>query len=148
MFSEKMDLNFNLLNIVDVMGFRLHYMDLILANSTVSAENSCIMWNKCVNDSYGKMSYTVYLANDDGSVRSVKKWASPHRLMFAVVYDCLHLLDSPHYKTREISHICHHGKCVNPEHLEIETHAQNGDRDKCKHKISCQDHDPPCILPV
>jgi len=57
----------------------------------------------------------------------------------------------------QVSHLCHHGECVNPVHLALETREQNLDRNKCQGWTwircphgelfnPCQ-HNPQCLLP-
>jgi hypothetical protein len=57
----------------------------------------------------------------------------------------------------EASHWCHHPKCINPQHIFVETRKLNRDRNRClgHTKIRCKcgevinpcKHNPPCILP-
>ena len=44
----------------------------------------------------------------------------------------------------EISHCCHHGGCVNPQHLEHEKHDINMDREKCRRARKCGGHTSSC----
>lgn len=61
----------------------------------------------------------------------------------------------------EVSHLCHQTKCLQPEHVCVETAREHDDRDACKGKeivIACFGnhqatrnpctHEPPCILPI
>jgi hypothetical protein len=59
----------------------------------------------------------------------------------------------------QVSHLCHHGECVNPAHLLLETAAQNRARNICQgwtylvcpcgcnHRFNPCHHQPQCILP-
>jgi len=60
------------------------------------------------------------------------------------VYGMTQLL--AHYKLDEIdlSHICHHGGCLNPDHLSFEpTSINTQERKICFHKGSCTGHIDP-----
>ena len=49
----------------------------------------------------------------------------------------------------EISHLCHKTDCINLSHLNMEPHAVNMQRQKCKEQRSCTMHGvhPACIFP-
>ena len=40
----------------------------------------------------------------------------------------------------DISHCCHHSRCVNPDHLSHEPHDINIDRERCREVGSCCGH--------
>ena len=40
----------------------------------------------------------------------------------------------------DISHCCHHSRCVNPDHLSHEPHDINRDRERCREAGSCYGH--------
>lgn len=61
-------------------------------------------------------------------------------------------------KSSEVSHLCHHGNCVNPEHLILESAEMNRSRNKCigwtwipcphcNGRFNPCPHNPKCILP-
>lgn len=133
-------------NMVNKTAFRLKIMDIILNGSDTSGGYyACMPWQKCPNKGYGHMSYTYYIRDFDGTIVPDKGYTAPHRLMFAVVYDLLYLLD-PINKYKAVSHVCHTPKCVNPLHLEMEDKKTNDSRTVCKNQGHCTSHEPQCIL--
>lgn len=45
---------------------------------------------------------------------------------------------------KTVSHLCHDHRCVNPEHLVLETLQYNQARNVCEGPAGCS-HDPPCL---
>jgi len=66
-----------------------------------------------------------------------------HRLRYLVHVEQLKL---PH--GLEVSHLCHEPLCVAPEHLTLESHSVNGQRQACAARSKCCGHDnvPNCIF--
>jgi hypothetical protein len=59
-------------------------------------------------------------------------------------------LEGPWPDGYTVSHLCHERRCVNPDHLELETMHINNERNKCVFRGSCEDRHigfPPCLLP-
>lgn len=50
------------------------------------------------------------------------------------------------HKRYTVSHLCHGGKCVNPDHLVLESLAVNKSRNVCPGQPRCN-HTPQCIQP-
>ena len=47
----------------------------------------------------------------------------------------------------EASHLCHTPKCININHIRLETHAENQSRQTCNlYGVCVGEHDPECIL--
>jgi hypothetical protein len=131
--------------IVDTEEFCAHYMAILFKNCTLNHDSECLIWQKCTNNEYGHMSYTVRIREIDTSITTVKRYITPHRLMFAIATNSLYLLQKEHANT-EISHLCHQPLCCNISHLEAESKALNNSRTKCKNARVCHDHDPKCIF--
>lgn len=132
-------------NMINQDQFRRKMMDIILKHCDSRDYYGCMPWADCKNRAYGHMSYTYQIIDYYGKIASDQGYTAPHRLMFAVVYNQLHLLD-PSNRHIQVSHICHTPTCCNPLHLEIEDKKLNGSRTKCKAEGKCTTHDPPCIL--
>lgn len=145
------NMDFNTLNIQNSSEFRQHYIYIILrkCNINIKSEQECYLWDGCLNDDYGHMSYTYKVLDENDNRTSEKHYTTPSRLMFACTFDSLYLLD-PDFKHKEVSHTCHTPRCCNPLHLELETGTQNGSRTICKKgsrsNKQCLIHDPPCIF--
>ena len=84
---------------------------------------------------YGTMSVTFPGDHKSKSMRV-------HRLMYMVHNNKFNLQSDLH-----VSHICHHRRCVNPEHLVLEAAQTNAERNFCKNNGIClATHVPHCIL--
>jgi hypothetical protein len=65
-----------------------------------------------------------------------------HRALYMCHYKNLHLPAA-----LDVSHICHMTKCVNIDHLVLESHVTNMERLECKNDGKCSmKHRPPCIF--
>ena len=125
--------------------FRAKYIARVTKNCTKVDVDSCYIWNLARNKDYGHMSYSYYLL-EDGVETYYKRWAPPHRVIFACTFDCLFLLN-PDFKHLEISHLCHTKLCCNPQHLELETGKENKKRSKCSQLANCDPQKHPTLEP-
>lgn len=67
---------------------------------------------------------------------------SVHRLAYMVFHGVTELPSD-----KEVSHLCHKPRCIEPSHLCLEKHESNADRITCNLQGICtQNHDPPCII--
>jgi hypothetical protein len=86
--------------------------DRLVANTVLEHEDnpqSCWLWAGHAGDRYPKLCVRI-----DGQPRNVYA----HRTMLEEVHDVLF----PH---DEAGHLCGNPRCVNPDHLEIQTRAHN-----------------------
>lgn len=84
----------------------------LVANTTLAQpdnEGSCWLWMGHARDYYPKVCVRV-----NGKPRNIYA----HRLMLEEVLDCTF----PH---DEAGHLCGNPRCINPDHLEVQTHVHN-----------------------
>lgn len=106
-------------------------------------EFACIVWEGYV-DKYG---YGVQYVNWPTEGR---KREGAHRLAYMIRHK-ISRNDMPSVDNNnnriECSHLCQNKLCVNPDHIILETHAQNQDRIHCKGQGFCAKcHEPHCLL--
>lgn len=140
--------DFNTLKIIDIVNFKMKYLTRILDKCSINTEddNACMLWQRALDpDGYGKLAYRYKTVSEDGTITKHRGDGRCHRMIFALTYDSLYLLD-PQYKHIDVSHICHTPACCNPLHLETEHGHQNGSRTSCRRQqwTPCPHH-PPCI---
>lgn len=96
---------------------RTHTLDSLKA-LTITDLNGCWVWQgTCRSNQYG---VTVY--------KGVQ--TTTHRVMYQIVHG---LLGSD----MEIDHLCNNRKCINPDHLEAVSHAENMERARQK-RTTCR----------
>jgi len=99
-----------------------------------SFNKGCWKWNGCqtAGGRYGKMTVTI---------QGVAKSMGAHRASYMAYEECIDLPD-------DVSHCCHEGLCVNPDHLSHEHHLINSEREICRRKGQCTLHTgyKPCIF--
>lgn len=111
-------------------------------NSSKIQANGCVVWDgsKTSNGFYGNKRVTW----PDGT-RETKK---VHQLIMITKLLTREIPKyNPNHVKMEISHLCQVSLCVNPGHLELETHGQNCERKHCQLQNVCtKGHTPHCIL--
>ncbi len=111
--------------------FYVKYKNKIAENSDLSANGHCAMWTKAKKPSgYGIIKYKN---PHDNAWRTMHV----HRLSF-LVNRRIELNDLQGY---DISHLCHNKLCTNAQHLSLETHKINRDREICVNRTVCTGHD-------
>ena len=123
-------------------------LDRLLARCLVDEVTGCMFWQGAL---WSGSRYGMCWHKPPGQQR--KRWRV-HRLVYA-----LHLAlenNSPdltlpthnnHQEPIEISHLCHSPLCLNINHLTLETHSTNMDRELCRHQGFCTaNHQPPCLI--
>lgn len=112
----------------------------LLSNSSVQGPHSCyVCYLGGGNQTYPTMSVSY-------PWKPGRKTVLCHRLTYMLYTNNF---DLP--KGMEISHRCHEKHCVNPEHLSLEPHGVNMDRQICRDILPvkrCKKHSPymDCIL--
>ena len=111
--------------------------------------DDCIMWTgaRAGLSGYGciRNPLCTYFPSQSTFVRV-------HRLAYAVFND-LYTFEIPSLDAfgdrLDVSHICHHKLCINPEHLVLEKHVDNGSRQTCLALGACSRNHPigvDCII--
>jgi len=99
--------------------------------------NGCRLWlGGPVKGTYGQTSARLPLER-------CKKTQWVHRLSWLVANEAVRLPEG-----KEVSHLCHNGRCVEPAHLVAEVHEVNSSRRDCKGKKCSEKHTPYCISQV
>ena len=110
----------------------------ILLNSVPAPNSHCIIWtgNLTSNRLYGLLSYRDPETN-------IWKKKHVHRLALMVK---LRSMTIP--KELDASHLCHNSLCVNADHLSLEPHSINNNRQCCKGYGHCIGHGdfPDCMM--
>lgn len=107
------------------------YQYRILENSSVCPENEiCRIWQGPLtkNKKYGLISY-----KDPSDMKWKKKHA--HRLSYIVFTKNLEIISD-----FDCSHLCHNSLCVNVNHLSMEPHFINNNRQHCLNSNLCYGH--------
>lgn len=104
----------------------------LLENSAMAPNGACTVWQGATKGSlpgnYGVINIT--LQNGKRTVMNV------HRV--AKCIEERKLID----KQFDVSHLCHNKVCINVEHLSIEPHCVNNNRQNCRSKGFCSEHKP------
>lgn len=127
-------------NIPNIVQFRAKYLDIIMRQCKPAETTRCLEWQGALNGLYSHISYSYRIS----PYKTLKKYTSAHRLLFALCTDSIYLLDKS-YSYINVSHICHNPKCCNLEHLEAEPIDINNNRKICLNSGLCTHHDPPCM---
>ena len=100
--------------------------------------DTCVYWRGRISSSgYGLQ--TVYWPEEG---RKVEK---AHRV--ALMADRKQTRSQFPRDSVECSHLCHHKLCVNPQHLVLESHSVNQERNHCQSQGLCsKSHLPWCII--
>ena len=126
------------------LGYR-NYFEPMSSNDT-----NCFIVNKATNRKDGYVKCKV-----KGSDR---KEYYAHHLILLLIPDKRKDLKKVYNSNYQVSYLCHNKRCINPDHLMIETITMNQKRNACNgqksmhcnhcnHKVSRCTHHPPCILP-
>ena len=119
-------------------AFFQNLSDKIFLNSVLAHNSDCRIWTGSVtsNGLYGLLSYR------DPETNTWKK-KHVHRLALMVK---LRSLTIP--KELDASHLCHNSLCVNADHLNLEPHSINNNRQCCRGYGSCIGHGdfPGCMM--
>ncbi len=118
--------------------FYRKYEEKLNEGSVISHNQFCRIWSKAKNlQGYGVIKY-------QSPIDHSWKTTNVHRLSF-VVFNRKSFQD---INNMEISHLCHNKLCILKEHLCIETHAENRERDICVNRSLCKNHGnrPDCLL--
>ena len=124
-----------------VVGFNMDefyakYTEKLNANYII--ENACKKWTGSLtqNGKYGVISY-----KDPVDL----KWKKRHSHRFAIMIRDRNL-NIP--LNMDCSHLCHNSRCINTDHLSIEPHAINNNRQHCVNSNICLGHFefPNCLL--
>jgi hypothetical protein len=113
----------------------------VLERSHPSATNECRIWDfsRTDNRKYGQTRYKHPITHQWKTINA-------HRL----AYMCHNqILEIP--KGHDCSHICHNTLCVNPDHITLELHGINNNRQHCVHLGYCMENHgdlPRCLLPM
>lgn len=111
----------------------------ILQNSEIGANGRCKIWTgltkQGIPNNYGVINVTFL--NGKKTVMHAHKLAK-----------CISIQQLITEKGIDVSHICHNKNCVLEEHLSIEPHYINNNRQTCKESGKCMGHDeyPMCLL--
>lgn len=102
----------------------------IAANSAAPLDTTCILWTGPLTSDklYGLLSYKDPKTN---------LWRKKHVHRVALMVK-LRRLEIP--KELDASHLCHNRMCVNAEHLALEPHAVNNNRQHCRSLGKCFGH--------
>lgn len=106
-------------------------------SKTLSGDLSCWMITSAPNFS-GKQYKVSYKAL--GKTAYFKPKA--HRMWFYSSFDLIALAED--HDNYTVSHLCHHGECLNPAHLVLESLAANKSRNTCSGNHTCS-HNPKCL---
>lgn len=105
----------------------------LLENSEIGANGHCKIWTGLTKGSipnnYGVINITFL--NGKKSVMNVHKVAK-------CISERRHITE----KGIDISHLCHNKRCIQAEHLSIEPHFINNNRQTCKESGKCMSHGP------
>lgn len=112
-------------------------LDLLLARRSRPTDHECIQWTgKLDKWGYG----TVQLRMPDGT----RRHSTAHRAAYMLKIKCININK---HDNLEVSHLCHHTSCVNPEHLVLEPRKVNLERKMCR-TGTCIGHSPECMTKV
>ena len=102
-----------------------------LAQKTIPAEQGdCQLWVGTTKRSK-HLQYGIICVKLDG------RWTTllTHRLIYMMIHHQRHLQQG-----HDVSHLCHNTLCLNPNHLSLEPHAINNNRQRCKIERTCLHH--------
>lgn len=110
-----------------------------LRDRSVPSVNECYLWLPGVT-TYGKVRRR-WPGEEDSKVYDVHRWS------YMVTRRIRNIPRRTLKKKLDVSHICHDGRCIRKEHLVLELHATNKERDHCFNQgFCCNAHKPHCII--
>ena len=96
----------------------------------MSTNNECVIWTAATTGE--KVKYGVVKVRFRcGNRRTVKAHRLSYMLYRRQTFMTAHL---------DASHLCHNSLCVNAEHVSLEPHSVNVQRNSCKKTGSCSGH--------
>ena len=111
-------------------------------NSIISMNGSCVIWTGGTSKKRG-VYYGQMRVKFPGLIRTKVEYV--HRIQFILKSRQFQLKTHMH-----VSHLCHNSLCVTPDHLNYEPKMVNLNRETCKQRGICTQHDqyPDCLLNV
>lgn len=118
--------------------FLTKYREKVRSGSAPSLNGQCRIWTgaRSSNNKYGVVCYKHPVKN---------KWVTMHvHRLSVMLHHGYHELDA----SIVASHLCHNRLCVVPEHITLEPHGINNQRQTCRARGTCLGHFPylPCRL--
>ena len=119
-------------------AFRAKYLEKLGENSYISLNGECRLWQGSTRQNGNLFYGEIYVKFPDE--RGWRKVLT-HRLSIMLTgrdlpakFDC--------------SHVCHNSLCINPNHISLEPHGVNNQRQLCKFSRKCTGHGvyPNCML--
>lgn len=111
----------------------------LIESKSESAPGGCLLWRGGPHDT-ARYPYGMMSARVPGTPKSQPYRV--HRLMYMVSRRTLDIA-----RGLEVSHLCHHARCVQAGHIVLEPSATNHQRSICKTRNQCLDiHSPKCIF--
>ena len=101
----------------------------------------CHLWIGCVDKyGYGRIRVQARSICNDNLVRKVERIS---RLKYFLSHGGL-----PLAANYDVSHLCHTKTCYNVDHLRLERHRVNSQRQSCRRRAACSGHgdNHPCIM--
>lgn len=112
--------------------------------SDATGKHGCLLWEGATwsPGPYGK------IRNPFKQYSGQPAFLRVHRLLYMAE---LKIMKLPKYDETgmqvELSHLCHNPKCAKLQHLTIESHEKNMERNHCKRQGLCtKNHSPSCLL--
>lgn len=109
-----------------------------LKQNTVSLSTKCIITLRCPKQRRPIKTF-------HNPTRKVARHRANDGLPLSVIVALAHN-KYPKHDWDQVSHLCGHGRCINPDHLLWETPSANIDRNLCHHYNQPCQHTPRCLL--
>lgn len=121
----------------DFAAFKEKYQAKIHAKSAPAPNGRCQRWTGTSQAGYG----VIYC-------QWKNKWKKFYVHRLSLVFNRGWTLEDVEEAGMDVSHLCHDGLCVNPEHLSYEPHQVNRIRSACVAVRVCQGHGtfPRCMF--
>lgn len=113
----------------------------LLSNVDNIGPHGCQLWTGATSTN-GKYGRKVVLWPD-----GPRKTEYIHRLMYMIKNNIIEI--PAHDKSNnklEVSHLCGQSLCINKDHLTLESHQVNKERQHCHNQNVCSGHIPPCLI--
>lgn len=126
---------------MDFDAWKQHFQSKLDEKSVVHQNGVCILWTGYCRDRGRGVYYGEIKATYPGINEKSKK-ISVHRLAYFIKHP-------EHYGMEgDCSHLCHNTTCINTDHISLEPHYVNNNRQVCVNIRKCQGHAPyrDCIL--